>query len=170
MNRTITIITALLLAVGSGLALGVFSGPFASTSDALSVAKDPVFYNELGYHLSKQGDMAGAQEAFLQALEIDESYENARKNLALSAFHNGEYALAITHLRILTAQHPQNEQYRFDLAQSIVSYVRFEMTADSTEDPIKLLEEAQAILLSLGDYPHASENAGIIGKVLGENE
>lgn len=162
MKTTLYIITALLL-VGGAMALTL--GPM--TLEQLSSAQhDPKFYNEMGYALSQEGKMIAAEDAFSRAVVIDPSYDNARTNLYLAAFANENYDVAIEHARILHAQHASNAQYTFDLAQALVAHARTQEKDASAA--VSDLEEAAALLESLGSYPHAQENARIIRTVLAE--
>jgi Flp pilus assembly protein TadD len=160
MKKTTIIALALLIAIGGALAITV--GPF--TQQSWSEAKgDPVFYNELGYKLAQSGEMREAQGMFARAVELDASYANARKNLYIAAYENGEYAAAAEQLRWLSANVP-SESVTFDLAQALVMHARTQAT--DAGEAIAELEEAAALLESLGDYPHAAENAVLVRKVL----
>ena len=160
MQKGLIIAALLLIALGGAFALTV--GPFTPGTWA-SARDDPVFYNELGYHLA-QSDMAAAQAAFQRAVDLDPSYENARKNLYVAAFQNGEYAVSAAHARVLHDAHP-DAQYAFDLAQALVMHAR----TQATDAALAELEEAASLLVALGQYPHAPENAGIVRSVLAEN-
>jgi Flp pilus assembly protein TadD len=153
------VISLLLLTIASAFAL--VAGPFTKEG-ALAASQDPVFYNELGFMLAQEGNMEGAQQAFAAAVELDAHYENARKNLAVAAFQNSDYEAAIEHGRILAAQQPGNQNYRFDLAQALVHQARY---ADAD---LAKLDEAATIFESLGSYPHAQENAVIVRAVIAE--
>lgn len=161
MKLGIAIIMGLMLISG---ALAVTIGPM--TREQLADAgKDPVFYNELGYQLSQEGRMIEAQAAFQSAVDLDPVYENARKNLYVASFQNEDYLTATKHLRVLVELNP-NDQYHFDLAQSLVAWARFQAT-DASE-AIVALEEATEHLEIAGDFPNADENAKIVKKVLDE--
>ncbi len=147
------------------IALTVTAGAFALTYGPFPIqaTEDPVFYNELGYHLSQQGDLEGAQDAFEKAVNIKDDYENARKNLAVAAFQNGDYLTAIEHGRVLAARHG-TQQYHFDLAQALVAQARF--AEDSAEESVAYLFEAVENLKAAGDYPNAKSNLAIVNRVL----
>lgn len=158
----ITAITVFALLITLAGALALWSGPYTQ-EEAQAALNDPRFYNELGFKFSEQGRMQEAQRAFERAVELDSRYERARSNLATAAFHNQEYETAIEQLRWLTFEFPGNENYRFDLAQNLVSQARY------VDGDVAKFEEGAAIYESLGDFPHAVENAVIVRTVLAEN-
>ncbi len=162
MNRaTILVLLGLLLAPLAVLALTV--GPF--TADDLRAALgDARFHNEAGYALGQSGDWEGAYREFLIALDLDPSMESAQHNAAIAAFHTGRYAASAARYRDLVAQDPGNRAYRFDLAQSLVAHARFQETDGNAA--VADLRAAIDLLESVGDYPHARENALIVRDVL----
>lgn len=162
MKKTIiTIATLAILLVTVAGAFALIAGPF-SKEQALAASSDPRFYNELGFMLAQEGKNAQAQEAFAAAVQLDPHYENARKNLAVMAFQNQEYEIAIEQGRALAAMQPQNENYRFDLAQALVHQARY-VDADLAK-----LKEAAALFESLGSYPNAAQNAAVVRAVIAE--
>ena len=165
MKHTAMFITATILALvtlGSALAMGVFSGPFASKEQATQASSDPILYNTLGYQLAQEGKGAEAQVAFAKAVSLKSDYENARSNLATISFQNKDYMTAIEQLRWLVAKQPGNADYKFDLAQNLVSQARY------IDGDLAKLDEGASIYESLGTYPHASENAKIVRNVIAD--
>jgi Flp pilus assembly protein TadD len=159
MKRVAIASIILLLCVASTFAL--IAGPF--TQQELNAAtKDPIFYNELGYKLAQEGKNTAAQQAFEQAVALDPAYERARSNLATIAFQNSDYTTAIEHLRVLIAQHPENANYHFDLAQNLASQARYH------DADLEKLREAVLEFDKASGVPHAAENAEIIRKIITE--
>jgi tetratricopeptide (TPR) repeat protein len=155
----------LFVIIASGaLALGVIVGPL--TADQVEETHSAQFYNALGYELSGAGRTVEAQAAFTKAVELDPSYENARSNLATTAFKNADYLTGIEQLRVLTSRAPDSENYQFDLAQNLVHQARFADTDGYTA--LGRLEEAASLFEALGDFPHAGENARIVRSVIAE--
>jgi len=153
MKKTI-LIAVILIVIGTGFALTY--GPFPADAGT-----DPVFWNELGFQLTQEGRMVEAQDAFLQAVLLDPSYENARKNLYVSAFQNGDFLTAEEHVRYLLEDGETAERH-FDLGQALVMAAR----SGVVDDPFRTLEEALVHLDTAGDWPHAQENAVIVRTVL----
>lgn len=151
-----------ILLAGSALAYGVLVGPFESREQLLPAAHDPAFYNALGYHLAQDGKPTEAQAAFAHAVGLKPDYENARSNLATTAFSNGDYTTAIAQLRWLVENYPGNENYKFDLAQNLVSRARYK------DADLAKLEEGAVLYESLGDFPNARENAAIVRNVIAD--
>jgi len=165
MRHIAILITAMLVLAGGALAYGIVAGPM-NKEQAASAGTDPVFYNELGFKLANEGDGAGAQAAFERAVALKPSYERARSNLATIAFQNSDYAVAITNLRVLVADHPQNANYHFDLAQNLAAQARYK-----DADLEKLSEagnEFDAANALQPGFPHATENAAIVRAVAAE--
>lgn len=155
---------ALVAILGIGTAAALTLGPISL--DRLGSAQhDPVYWNELGYMLSQEGDLDAAQDAFLQAVLLDPSYENARKNLYVAAFQQGEYLTAQEHLRVLL-ERSESAQYHFDYAQALVAWAREQAT--DADAAVAALEEALGHLEAAGDYPHARKNAAVVRDVLEE--
>ncbi len=162
MNKLLVISAMMLIFVSSALAFGILVGPFESHEQMLPIQRDPAFYNTLGYKLSQEGKNSEAQIAFAHAVELNPEYTNARSNLATIAFANKDYTTGIENLRYLVAHDSTNNNYKFDLAQNLVSQARY------VDYDVAKLVEAATILESLGNYPHASENAAIVRTVLAE--
>ncbi len=154
--RTLGVILGALLVVAGGA--GMTLGPFPE-----SALGDPVFYNELGYTLMKEGKTSSAVTAFSTAVDLDPSYERARKNLYVAAFRDGQYLLAAEHARRLLEQNP-NRELHFDYAQSLVMWARTQATDGG--EALAALEEAAEHLDAAGDWPHATENAAIVRRVM----
>ena len=154
--RKLTILVILLAAIATASAITY--GPFPVDSQA-----DPVWWNEFGYVLAEEGHLIEAQDAFLQAVLLDPTYENARKNLAVTAFKNEDYLTAIKHWAKLVQEH-DTAQYHFDYAQSLVAQARYADTEGSVA--LARLELALEHLYAAGDYPHAAENAAIVERVI----
>jgi tetratricopeptide (TPR) repeat protein len=129
---------------------------------------DPEFYKSLGNYFVDKGEADKAINAYESSLLLGED-SDARNNLAVLYYKQGSYDEAITHLRILVSQYPDNPSYHYDLAVNLVDNFR-----SSTEQSISELEEAlseyeQAEALQPG-YARAKDNVEVLKKVLGQSE
>ena len=162
MNKLLVISVMMIVFASSALAYGILVGPFENHEQMLPYEHDPVFYNTLGYKLAQEGKNTEAQIAFAHAVELKSDYTNARSNLATIAFANKDYNAGIENLRYLVAHNPTNNNYKFDLAQNLVAQAHY------VDYDVAKLNEAATIFESLGNYPHASENAVIVRNVLAD--
>ena len=164
MKRLSAIVLVALFTIAGAFALNIISGPYVSQESASLVARDPAFYNNLGYALAQEGKFDDAQAAFMQAIALNDDYEKARSNLATVSFQNQDYKTAILQLRWLVAHNNKNPNYYFDLAQNLVHQARY-VDADTAKFEEAIFAFETANLLSPG-FPYALENAAIVKTVL----
>ncbi|MBN1792660.1 tetratricopeptide repeat protein [Candidatus Woesearchaeota archaeon] len=123
--------------------------------------ESPRVYFVTGNILFQKGDYAGAITNFERAVALDESYEEALNNLAVSYNKLGFYDKASDALKELTTISPENPSYQYDLAVNIVLLIKQDGkgSIEEVEEALSAFQKADE--LSPG-FQHTQENIAFL--------
>jgi len=162
-KKTIILISAVIIIV-------VIAGAVIGTSIIVRTnnkdfKKDPAFYKALGNYFAEQEDYDKAVIAYESCLLLSEDTD-VRNNLAVIYHKQGMYSEAISQLRRLIINYPDNPSYHYDLAVNLVEKFRKtdEKNIADLEEALSEYEKAEE--LSPG-YAHAEQNIKVLRRILG---
>lgn len=92
-------------------------------NEALTFGKDYRIYYQLGITLKKQGKLKEAEQAFKDAIQVNQSFDIAYNGLGSTYFQNGEYAEAAEAFKKfeqLTKQKSSKEQAKDNVSLALV--------------------------------------------------
>jgi len=108
--RTLRPAAAVAVAV---LLLGVVPGPFAQER----IDTEPEMWHGIGYdRMHRDGDLAGAEAAFREAVRLDPTYAEAQNRLGVAIGQQHRYAEAIPYFEAAVTLRPGYQEARENLA------------------------------------------------------
>lgn len=130
-------------------------------------------YHNKGVALYQQGNTEAAIGSILKAIEYDGSYSQAQYSLGLLYFKLGDYDNAILYLEGAATIEPENTNVLFDTAVAYVERFRSNepaITEEHLNDLYHGLEYYKEVLSHDVNFPHAKDNAEIVGAVIADYE
>jgi len=123
---------------------------------------DILLLNNIGYYYKDKNPLL-AEDYFLQALEIDPEYENARNNLALLYNSLFLYDKAAAELYILVEDYPDNIKYNYDLAINLAN--KFYHITGEYHDLNEALKYFKIVYEMDRNFEHTMENIKVLNEI-----